>query len=627
MGKLSAWGEITIAIVTSNKSVSLTASSSMFKSTDNGATFSPNTIKITPVFQGEVEYKSYQYSTDGENYYDVASSTHGFTISKDVLIISKNTDLFNDSTNLIHIKILTTDADVYDVITITRLYDTADAGDGRNLLLNTSKYRESTPLERSGLKKDDYSVYNNIITSIELEANKNYTLQAKTDGNWMTNHDTSGSSPADKKIGLWLVSDNTNTFLDMSKGYAVFTPSVATKYKLRVNQYSNGTDSYTVKLWDIKLERGSSATGWSAAPEDINNRFDENESDLADISESLKGTSKTVTELKNVVDEQAKTIESKVSQDTYTTDLNVIKNQMANSNEGLNKWLVSAYQKSMFSSDYQDKAVMEMFCSKENIVAAQTLLYEDANLKDGLTFSVSNGALVFYGLTFVYFSKSVRWTTTATFKDKYNIYVNGSAISSAGTAGSNTVVMTFQEGWNSIEVIINSSNNVCSYYFASTLSSYDQCKKMNCYEGTITGRDTLIQSKTSQLLVSLSGINTKVSEVETGVKNNGEQVQELSNKYSELEQTSESFRTEVSKTYAKRDDFSTIGARNLIRNSNTLIFDDYSFGGTATTDVALTDANGDTLQDKDDNTLTATENYTKNYTGKEIDNMITEVIS
>lgn len=627
MGKLSAWGEITIAVITSNKSVSLTASSSMFKSTDNGTTFSPNTIKITPVFQGEVGYKSYQYSTDGENYYDVASSTHGFTISKDVLIISKNTDFFNDSINLIHIKILTTDPDIYDVITIARLYDTIDTGDGRNLLLNTSKYREATPLEKPGSKKDDYTVYDNIITSIELEVGKNYTLQAKTDGNWMTKHDTSGFDPSDKKVGLWLVSDNTNTFLDMSKGYAVFTPSVATKYKLRVNQYSNGTDSYTIKLWDIKLERGSSATGWSAAPEDIDNRFDENETNLADISESLKGTNKTVTELKNVVDEQAKTIESKVSQDTYTTDLNVIRNQMANSNEGLNKWLVSAYQKSMFSSDYQDKAVMEMFCSKENIVAAQTLLYEDVKLKDGLTFSVSNDPLVFYALTFVYFTKSVRWTTTATFKDKYNIYINGGAIASSGTSGSNTVVMTFQEGWNSIEVIVNASNNVCNYYFASTLSGYEQCKKMNCYEGTITGRDTLIQSKTSQLLVSLNGINSKVSEVEIGVKNNGEQVQELSNKYSELEQTSESFRTEVSKTYAKRDDFSTIGARNLIRNSNTLIFDDYSFGGTTTTDVALTDANGDTLQDKDGNTLTATENYTKNYTGQEIDNMITEVIS
>lgn len=105
-------------------------------------------------------------------------------------------------------------------------------------------------------------------------------------------------------------------------------------------------------------------------------------------------------------------------------------------------------------------------------------------------------------------------------------------------------------------------------------------------------------------------------------------MQQLSEKYSKLEQDSEGFKTEVRKTYAKREDFSNIGARNLIRNSNTLDFSDYGFGDSLTTsEVALTDANGDTLQDKDGNTLTATENYTKNYTGQQINNMIAEVIN
>ena len=412
----------------------------------------------------------------------------------------------------------------------------------------------------------------------------------------------------------------------MSKGYAVFTAPKTTKYKLRINQYSNGTDAYTIHLWDIKLEKGQSASGWSAAPEDLDQRFDSNENKLKDITDSLKGTQTTVTELQSTVDKQAKEITNKVSQDRYSTDLEVINNKLANSNEGLNKWLVSAYQQSLFADDYQDKAVMEMFASKD-IVAAQTLLYEDDKLQDGLTFSVTNDPLVFYALTFVYFSESVKWTTTATFKDTYNIYVNGGAIGSAGTAGSNPVVMTFQEGWNSIEIIINSSDNVCNYYFGATLSAYKQCTNMNCYQGTITGRQTYINSKVSELIVNLNGITSRVSDVETGVSNNGEQVQQLSEKYSKLEQDSEGFKTEVRKTYAKREDFSNIGARNLIRNSNTLDFADYGFGDSSTTsEVALTDANGDTLQDKNGNTLTATENYTKKYTGQQINNMIAEVI-
>ena len=168
----------------------------------------------------------------------------------------------------------------------------------------------------------------------------------------------------------------------MSKGYAVFTAPKTTKYKLRINQYSNGTDAYTIHLWDIKLEKGQSASGWSAAPEDLDQRFDSNENKLKDITESLKGTQTTVTELQSTVDKQAKEITNKVSQDKYSADLEVINNKLANSNEGLNKWLVSAYQKSLFADDYKDKAVMEMFASKD-IVAAQTLLYEDDKLQDG----------------------------------------------------------------------------------------------------------------------------------------------------------------------------------------------------------------------------------------------------
>lgn len=626
MSKLAAWGEITIAITTSARSVSLSPSSSLFKSTDGGATFSPNTIKLIPTFQGEINFKGYQYSLDGESFTDITSGTHGFTISKDVLIISKNCDLFNDQITAITFKIVTDDEEIYATTTISKLYDIIDAGDGRNLLLNTSSYRESNPLERTGSKTDDYSTYPKIITSIDLSANQKYTLQAKTDSNWATKHDTGGHTPSEKLVGLWLVSDDTNTFLDMSKGYAVFTAPKTTKYKLRINQYSNGTDAYTIHLWDIKLEKGQSASGWSAAPEDLDQRFDSNENKLKDITDSLRGTQTTVTELQSTVDKQAKEITNKVSQDKYSTDLEVINNKLANSNEGLNKWLVSAYQKSVFADSYKDKAVMEMFASKD-IVATQTLLYEDDKLQDRLTFSVTNDPLVFYALTFVYFSESVKWTTTATFKDTYNIYVNGGAIGSAGTAGSNPVVMTFQEGWNSIEIIINSSDNVCNYYFGATLSSYKQCTKMNCYQGTITGRQTYINSKVSELIVNLNGITSRVSDVETGVSNNGEQVQQLSEKYSKLEQDSEGFKTEVRETYAKREDFSNIGARNLIRNSNTLDFADYGFGDSSTTsEVTLTDANGDTLQDKNGNTLTATENYTKKYTGQQINNMIAEVI-
>nr|WP_288808673.1 tail fiber domain-containing protein [uncultured Anaerostipes sp.] len=145
---------------------------------------------------------------------------------------------------------------------------------GRNLLTGVSSYTKDTPFEKTDSRADGWVVYQNIITSIELEAGKKYVLQAKTDGNWTANHDTNGQDPSKKLVTLWLCSDTTNDFFDMRQGYVIFTPAVTAKYKLRVNQYSNGTDAYTIHLWDIKLEKGSKATDWTPAPEDTQSRID-----------------------------------------------------------------------------------------------------------------------------------------------------------------------------------------------------------------------------------------------------------------------------------------------------------------------------------------------------------------
>lgn len=128
------------------------------------------------------------------------------------MTLSKYSELFTDSTTLIVFKAISLDDSYYDTTTISKFYDVIDAGDGRNLLLNTSSYRESNPLERTGSKTDDYSTYPKIITSIDLSANQTYTLQAKTDSNWATKHATGGHTPSEKLVGLWLVSDDTNTF-------------------------------------------------------------------------------------------------------------------------------------------------------------------------------------------------------------------------------------------------------------------------------------------------------------------------------------------------------------------------------------------------------------------------------
>ena len=229
---------------------------------------------------------------------------------------------------------------------------------------------------------------------------------------------------------------------------------------------------------------------------------------------------------------------------------------------------------------------------------------------------------MFYALTFVYFTDTGTIATTSSANGKYALYINGvqMAITSEITK------LSFTEGWNCIEVIINASDNICNYHFEQIISDIKECQKMNCYEGIITGRTTSIQSKTAEFIVSLNGINSRVNEVESGVSTNEGQIRELSSKYSSLEQDATQFKTTVSQTYAKKDDFNEIGARNLIRNSNELIFDDYAFEGQVSSTYTLTDSNGNSIIDSTGNTLKINGNYTLTHTGKQLDDMVTEVM-
>ena len=105
------------------KTVSITASSQVFKSDDWGKTFSPDIIKLTPLFQGNIEYSKWQYSLNsGSSWVDVVTGTHGLVIEATVLSISKDTDLFTDDITSITFKCLSNEEIYYDTFTVFKLY-------------------------------------------------------------------------------------------------------------------------------------------------------------------------------------------------------------------------------------------------------------------------------------------------------------------------------------------------------------------------------------------------------------------------------------------------------------------------------------------------------------------------
>lgn len=541
------------------KNLSITPSSQYFKSTDGGKTFAPNTITIKPTIQGEISFGKWQYSIDGGvSFTDVVSGQKGLTVSNNVLAVSKDSSLYSDAVTMVTFRAVANDSSFYDTCSIAKIYDVSDIGDGRNLLTGVSSYIKDTPFEKTDSRADGWTMYQNIITSIELEAGKKYVLQAKTDGNWAANHDINGQDPSKKLVTLWLCSDKTNNCFDMRQGYAVFTPTVTAKYKLRVNQYSNGTDVYTIHLWDIKLEKGSFPTGWTPAPEDLQTAILSTKSEISDVS--LK------------VDKNKQAIEQRVEKTTYQQDLNLVKGDISKANEGLNKWRYEIYPKSLFASEYQGKSTMDVFAKNTNLTPSQSVLINDTDF--GKSWAYGDN-YIGYALTFVKFSAAKSIAITFKHDDGAHLYLNGKLIGgddTCNTGSGESLTLSFIQGWNCLEVVLNEKSGGEYIGLGTTISAISECQLMNCYYGTPVARQSHITNQLVENTTNIKGISTKVSKVTSVIGDNGENFTSFKNEYSDFKQTMNGFKTTVSQTYVTKDDFNglEIGGRNLLLYSQTI---------------------------------------------------------
>lgn len=539
------------------KNLSITPSSQYFKSTDGGKTFAPNTITIKPTIQGEINFGKWQYSIDGGvSFADVVNGQKGLTISNNVLTVSRDSSLYSDAVTMVTFRAVASDSSFYDTCSIAKIYDVSDIGDGRNLLTGVSSYTKDAPFEKTDSRADGWIVYQNIITSIELEAGKKYVLQAKTDGNWTANHDTNGQDPSKKLVTLWLCSDTTNDFFDMRQGYVVFTPTVTAKYKLRVNQYSNGTDDYTIRLWDIKLEKGSSPTGWTPAPEDVQTAILSTKSEISDVS--LK------------VDKNKQAIEQRVEKTTYQQDLNLVNGDISKANEGLNKWRYEIYPKSLFTSEYQGKSTIDVFAKNTNLTPSQSVLINDTDLSVAWNYAEN---YIGYALTFAKFSAAKSVAITFAHDDGAHIYLNGKLIGGSDAYNKNgeSLTLGFVKGWNCIEVVVNEGANTEGFKLGTTISAISECQLMNCYYGTPVARQSHITNQLVENTTNIKGISTKVSKVTSVIGDNGENFTSFKNEYSDFKQTMNGFKNTVGQTYVTKNDFNglEIGGRNLLWNSGT----------------------------------------------------------
>ena len=146
---------------------------------------------------------------------------------------------------------------------------------GQNLLNGVIDFRQPTPLLHTSKDKDGYFYYRGV-TSELLEAGKKYTLQLKSDGILARGHERQG----DKSFTVWLCGKSDNLLFTSENAESecvwTFTCPTTDHYQLRLNSYSDGVVYESIKFWDIKLEEGNIATGWSPSSSDLYNYYSRN---------------------------------------------------------------------------------------------------------------------------------------------------------------------------------------------------------------------------------------------------------------------------------------------------------------------------------------------------------------
>lgn len=589
------------------KNLSITPSSQYFKSTDGGKTFAPDTIAIKPTIQGEINFGKWQYSIDGGvSFSDVVSGQKGLTISNNVLSISKDSSLYSDAITMVTFRAVASDSSFYDTCSIAKIYDVSDIGDGRNLLWNSNFAKTDEAITGTTNSWGLHTRGTNLVASIDTSTKHNGFNTLKTVS--AANGDKNSSN--DLEWFAWGISERTSDNLHSKNqnytlsfyakasvttdfivrwGYDAYgadtTRTLTTnwqKYEIKLHQ---ATSAYSITIifklltagtvWfsEFKLEKGSSATGYSTAPEDLQTAILSTKSEISDVS--LK------------VDKNKQAIEQRVEKTTYQQDLNLVKGDISKANEGLNKWRYEIYPKSLFASEYQGKSTMDVFAKNTNLTPSQSVLINDTDF--GKSWAYGDN-YIGYALTFVKFSAAKSIAITFKHDDGAHLYLNGKLIGgddTCNTGSGESLTLSFIQGWNCLEVVLNEKSGGEYIGLGTTISAISECQLMNCYYGTPVARQSHITNQLVQNTTDIDGVSTKVSKVTSVIGDNGENFTSFKNDYSDFKQTMNGFKTTVGQTYVTKDDFNglEIGGRNLVRLGGLSSNGATSFSYDKTTDI------------------------------------------
>ena len=292
---------------TSASLVDITPSAYFFKSTTGkDGVFTPDYIYLYPRFQ-TVTYSKWQYYSDStSSWIDVVSGSNGLTIgtynsTANSLQIAKGSSLYTDSITSVSFRCVSSNATVYDTVSIAKIYDVIDLQiGGRNLAekTNQGKLNWGWAMQVGGATLSDYVDTDGVKCCKFIRDSVVYSgwsylrFESIKPQKYMPNTEYTVSfevySSVDTIFGVRLMEGNANN--DMCVTYNTVSknaykdkwskiicycktketmPDLLNQILYLSNMNSDPGTSYIIK--NVKIEKGNKATDWTPAPEDLIN--------------------------------------------------------------------------------------------------------------------------------------------------------------------------------------------------------------------------------------------------------------------------------------------------------------------------------------------------------------------
>lgn len=300
-------------------------------------------------------------------------------------------------------------------------------------------------------------------------------------------------------------------------------------------------------VYNTKLEVGNK-TAWTLSPYDFADK-------VHDITEELASHSTRISQVSQTIDNVKKEVETKVTQSDINNSINGLKPDIEQANQGRNRWLVEIYDKSSLPEENREQITLDAFWGS-GVKPTEVFNIDDTGLSD---LSAYGSDYIGYARTFVQFTEKTDVNITFNVTDDGTFYLGGEQV---GISANGQKSVSFQVGWNAVEVVWNVSSGTTTggFNLVPTLSTNTKCSLMNCYYANLTSRDQSIIDKYSGMKITQDEITTRVSQTESDLtqKADGDDVQSLHEQVNESISDLESFKRTVSDNYITNDYKTTV---------------------------------------------------------------------